>query len=158
MRPKSKLLRESQRVNQLLREEAEELQLGTKQSLARMEQAKNDASAFSYWAEMEFREYVRRALEKHRAINAVALINGGARMLGLSPVTTKRYMAKLRSENGPFGGLGDIVIVNPNYVPKEEDAYWQESSRSRAMPRAPMEGNDGDDERDVRETPVPGRE
>lgn len=125
VRSKTDVQRECERVNALLKEEAEQLMLGTKKSLSRLEGAKNDASAFSYWAELEFREYVRRALEKHRTVTSSILVNGGARLLGLSPVTTKRYMGKLRSESGPFSGLGDIVTLNPNYVPKEEDAYWK---------------------------------
>jgi hypothetical protein len=69
----------------------------------------------------------------------VALINGGARLLGLSPVTTKRYMGKLRSENGPFAGLGDIVTINANYVPKEDDEYWQEAEDDVKVPLLPRE-------------------
>jgi len=72
---------------------------------------------------MEFREYVRRQIE-HQAGSASALIIGGARLLGLSPETTKRYMFKLRTFGGPFSGLGDIVIINPNYQPRELDSYW----------------------------------
>jgi hypothetical protein len=124
MREKTVVKRECERVNALLKDEAVELELGTKKSLGRLEQVKNEPSEFSYWAELEFREYVRRELEQHQRITSSILVNSGARLLGLSPVTIKRYMGKLRSKNGPFSGLGDIVTINPNYVPKEDDAYW----------------------------------
>ncbi len=123
MRNKSELKKATARVNQVLKAEARVLGLGTKSSLERLEQCKNDMPAFSKWAELEFREYVRRQLEKHTC-TSIVLINGGARLLGLSPATTKRYLGKLRVEGGPFGGLGDVVILNPRYVPKEEDDYW----------------------------------
>ena len=125
MRSKTDVQRECERVNELLKKEAQDLELGTKKSLARLEGAKNDVSNFSYWAELEFREIVRRKLENHPALSSSSLINDGARLLGISPVTAKRYMSKLRSDKGPFSGLGDIVTINPNYVPKEEDDYWK---------------------------------
>ena len=65
-RPKPELLRECERVNQLLKKQAEKLELGTKKSLMRMDEARQcDRDAFSYWAQLEFQEYVRRQLERH---------------------------------------------------------------------------------------------
>jgi hypothetical protein len=137
-------------VNEILKAEAEELQLGTKKSRGRMAESEGDVRVHSYWAEMEFREFVRRQLEKHPSANAMSLINEGARLLGLSPVTTKRYLAKMRSKNGPFSGLGDIVTINPRYVPPEDDEYWREErpetvDRGRetvAMPRENVEAGE----------------
>lgn len=123
MRSLYKLKKESARVNELLKAEAIELRLGTTKSLKRLEDCKGDLKAFSHWAELEFREYVRRKLEHHAGVSG-SLINTGARLLGLSPATTKRYLEKLRTEGGPFSGLGDEVIINPNYQSREADAYW----------------------------------
>lgn len=127
MRGKNELYKEGQRVNEILKEEADRLQLGTKGSLARLSAARSEGgSAFSTWAELEFREFVRRMLEKHTSISSNSAITEGARMLGVSPATTKRYMAKLRTARGPFGGLGDIVVINANYVSPEMDDYWKD--------------------------------
>jgi hypothetical protein len=128
MRQKPELLRECERVNDLLRKDAKKLDLGTKKSLARMEEASRvDREAFSYWAQLEFKELIRRELENHPTINASILINKGARLLKLSPVTTKRYLAVLRAgSTAPFASMGDIVMINPNYVSPEQDGYWQE--------------------------------
>jgi hypothetical protein len=129
MRDKMTVKAECRRVNHLLRDEAEKLQLGVKGvSLQRLEQSRNDQAVFSYWASKEFQEYVRRTLDERQAVSQNYLINEGARKLGLSPVTTKRYMSALRTANGPFGGLGDIVVINANYVPVEEDPYWTEAT------------------------------
>lgn len=127
VRGKTELQRESEKVNSLLKAEAARLELGTKRSLERMEGCKHDPSSFSYWAELEFREYVRRMLERQGSASAALLVNGGARMLKLSSVTTKRYLSKLRAERGPFSGLGDVVILNPNYCPAEDDEYWMDA-------------------------------
>lgn len=145
MRAKNVLKSECRKINEVLKAEAKELRLGTKKSLGRLAECENDASAKSYWAEMEFREYVRRQLEIRTSVNAVSVINGGARLLGLSPVTTKRYLAKLRSERGPFSGLGDIVVINSHYVPKEDDEYWEDEDEkpvSLALPREEVERRD----------------
>jgi hypothetical protein len=133
-RPKAELLKACERVNKVLEEEAQRLELGTKKSLPRMDEARQyDKVAFSYWAQLEFQEFVRRQLDRHPTMNASILINSGARMLKISPATTKRYMAALRSGNGPFAGLGDIIMLNPNYIPTDQDDYWQEN------PSDPME-------------------
>ena len=125
-RPNYELLRECERVNKLLKKEAERQGLGTRKSLARMEEARqNDKVAFSYWAQLEFQEYIRRELESHPTISASLLINKGARLLKLSPVTTKRYLAVLRSDDGPFSSFGDTVMINQNYTETED--YWQDS-------------------------------
>jgi hypothetical protein len=125
-RSKSELMRACERVNKILEAEAKEKELGTKKSLARMDEARQlDKVAFSYWATLEFQEYVRRELEKHPAINASILINNGARLLHLSPVTTKRYLAVMRAGEGPFRGMGDVVMLNPNYTSADGD-YWQD--------------------------------
>jgi hypothetical protein len=122
-RPKPELLRECERVNRLLMKQAQTLELGTKKSLARLEEARqSDREAFSYWAQLEFQEYIRRQLEQHPAIHASLLINAAARLLKLSNLTTRRYLQVLRSGNGPFNSMGDIVILNPNY--SEQDDYW----------------------------------
>ena len=129
MRSKTEVQRECERVNKILKEEAIALQLGTKTSMKRLEDSKTDAGigTFSFWAELEFREYVRRNLEQHQSMTISTLILGGARLLGVSPMTTKRYMNKLRAENGPFGGLGDVVVINSRYIPREEDPYWRDN-------------------------------
>lgn len=124
MRTKSTLKRECEKVNVLLRREAEELRLGTKVSLARLDGCKDDLKAFSYWAKLEFQEYVRRTVEKNGSANAQALIYGGASKLKVNPETTKRYLRTLRAAGGPFAGLGETVVVNANYTPPEEDEYW----------------------------------
>ena len=125
-RSKNELLRECERVNQLLKKEAERQGLGTRKSLARMEEARqNDKVAFSFWAQLEFQEYIRRELESHPTISASLLINKGARLLKLSPVTTKRYLAVLRSDDGPFSSFGDAVMINQNYTEIED--YGQDS-------------------------------
>lgn len=134
MRTKRTLLSECDRVNALLKEDALKLGLGTKNSLARMEACKGDLKAFSELALLEFREYVRRCLLESGSVNAQVLIYGGARMLKLNPETTKRYLRTLRSRGGPFSGLGDVVIINPNYVAVEEDAYWVEEGSRNPTP------------------------
>jgi hypothetical protein len=128
MRQKPELLRECERVNKVLRKEAKKLDLGTKISLPRLEEARQvDLKSFSYWAQLEFKEYVRRELEHHPAINASILINNGARLLQISTATTKRYLAALRAgRTAPFSSLGDIVMLNPNYVSPDLDSYWQD--------------------------------
>ena len=124
-RPKPELLRECERVNQLLKKQAIKLALGTRKSLARMDEARQmDREALSYWARLEFQEYVRRQLEQHPTLHASILINNGARLLKLSSVTIRRYLAELRSGDGPFTGMGDIIMINPNY--DEQDDYWTE--------------------------------
>ena len=125
-RAKYDLKRECEGVNTLLRQEAIALDLGTTKSIKRLEACKGDLTAYSRWAELEFREFVRRRIQ-HRAGSATGLIIEGARLLDLSPATTKRYMQKLRSRRGPFSGLGDILTINPNYQPREEDDYWQDA-------------------------------
>jgi hypothetical protein len=117
---------ELERVNKILKDEAILLELGTKKSLPRLEQVKNDSKAFTYWAELEFQEYIRRSLEKCSTSAIAILINGGARLLKLSPITTKRYMGKLCLDNGPFVAQGDTIAINPDYVSPEEDSYWLE--------------------------------
>lgn len=130
-RPKPELLRECERVNLLLKKEAQQLDLGTKRGLARMDEAKQcDRETFSYWAQLEFQEYIRRRLELHLTINASLLINEGARLLKLSNATTKRYLAVLRSGAGPFTGMGDIIMLNPNYT--GQDDYWTDSPSGQA--------------------------
>lgn len=133
MRTKGQLRNRQRQVNEILKGEARSLGLGTKESLPRMNAVKGDLAEFSFWAQKEFQEYVRRMLEARGSVSAVAMMNNGARLLGLNPVTTKRYMNKLRAQNGPFSGAGDIVILNPNYKPPEDDDYWQEVEA--AMPR-----------------------
>ena len=134
-RSKTELHRECERVNRLLLEDAIRLQLGTTISLARLAEAKsNNKDEFSTWATLEFQEYVRRKLNDRDSVSANAMIYGGSRMLKLSPVTTKRYMGTLRSEGGPFGGLGDIVTFNPGYKSVEDDDYWKDTGEMVSDP------------------------
>lgn len=133
MKSKSALQKDCEQVNQVLKAEAIRLRLGTKISLARLDACKGDLKAFSELAMMEFREYVRRALEKPGSMNAQVLMYEGARLLKLNPETTKRYLRTLRARGGPFAGLGDVVTLNPHYVAVEEDSYWldeEEEDRS----------------------------
>jgi hypothetical protein len=127
-RNKSELMRECERVNALLLGEAKKLELGTKKSLVRMNEAREcDMKTFYFWAKLEFQEYCRRQLERNPTIHASLLINEGAQKLGVSTATTKRYMVSLRAgRTSPFSSMGDIVMLNPNYVPSEMDPYWQE--------------------------------
>jgi hypothetical protein len=130
-RPKPELLRECERVNRILKKQAQALELGTKKSLARLEEARGtDRETFSYWAQLEFQECIRRQLELHPVIQASLLINMGARLLKLSNLTTRRYLQVLRSYGGPFNSMGDIVVLNPNY--DEQDNYWLDNPESQA--------------------------
>ena len=36
----------------------------------------------------------------------------------------------MRSGDGPFTGLGDIIVLNPNYT--EQDDYWLETPGEEA--------------------------
>lgn len=138
MKSKSALQKDCEQVNQVLKAEAIRMRLGTKSSLARLEACKGDLKAFSELAMMEFREYVRRALEKPGSMNAQVLMYEGARLLKLNPETTKRYLRTLRSSGGPFSGLGDVVTLNPHYVAVEDDSYWldeEDEDRSQAAGR-----------------------
>ena len=124
-RPKPELLRECERVNELLKKQAQKYNLGTKKSLQRLDEARQcDRDALSFWAQLEFVEYVRRQLEQHPAIHASILINDGARLLKMSSVTTRRYLQVMRSKGGPFTGMGDTIMINSNYF--EQDDYWQD--------------------------------
>ena len=130
-RPKPELLRECERVNILLKKQAQQFELGTKKSLSRMDEARQyDREAFSYWARLEFQEYVRRQLEAHPTAHASNLINNGARLLRISSVTTRRYLAELRAGDGPFSGLGDTIMLNTNYT--EQDDYWADNLSDQA--------------------------
>jgi hypothetical protein len=118
-------MRECERVNEVLKKQAQKFELGTTKSLARMDEARQcDRETFSYWAQLEFQEYVRRQLERHPTMHASILINNGARLLRLSNITTRRYLAVMRSGDGPFSGLGDVIMLNANYT--EQDGYWRE--------------------------------
>jgi len=132
MKSTSKLKQDCEKVNQQLREEAAKLRLGTKASRDRLERSKSDNQVFSYWATLEFREFCRRMIEGRGSANANGLIADGARLLGLSPVTTKRYLSTLRASGGPLAGLGEIVILNAHYSPIEEDGYWLEEEGGKA--------------------------
>ena len=127
-RNKSELMRECERVNGILLVEAKKFELGTKKSLRRLDEARErDNQAFHQWARLEFQEYCRRCLERNPTIQASLLINEGARLLRISQATTKRYLAVLRAgRTSPFSSLGDVVMLNPNYVAPEQDSYWQE--------------------------------
>ena len=62
MRTKNQLVKECNHVMEILRVEAKSLGLGTKESLTPLDAAKSDLAEYSYWAQMEFQEYVRRQL------------------------------------------------------------------------------------------------
>jgi hypothetical protein len=125
MRSVYELRRASEQVNKILLDDAKRKGLGTKRSRQRLEDARqDDSAAFSYWAQLEYREYIRRQLERHDTINASHLIRGGAYQIGISPVTAKRYLSTLASEYGPFSQLGDLVMINVNYTPPEAAPYW----------------------------------
>lgn len=120
-------LRACNRVNAALKEDGRRLGLGKKSSLRRLDQARSsDPAQFSYWAELEFREFVRRRIEEGKTVAGSDMIASGALLLGLSTETTKRYLKKLRASGGPFSGLGDIVTLNPRYVPPSLSEYWLE--------------------------------
>ena len=129
MRKKYELMKDCARVNELLKAQAKQLGLGTKRSLARLSDCENDARAFHAWALLEFTEFCRRKLEGHTSVSASYLRKEGASKLKLATITTQRYMEKLRTEKGPLGGMGDIVTLNPNYVPSDEDDYWLEETQ-----------------------------
>jgi hypothetical protein len=129
MRSKYERQRECEQVNKILLADAKLKGLGTKSSRARLDDARqNDSAAFSYWAGLEYREYIRRELEKRDTTSASHLIRGGAYRLGISPITAKRYLSTLTSEIGPFTQYGDLVMVNPDYVQPESDTYWQDDA------------------------------
>jgi hypothetical protein len=120
---------ECRRVNAFLLEEARKLDLGTTKSLARMDEARQlrgNRERFSRWARLEFREYIRRKLELHPDVRSSDMINGGALLLGVSPVTTRRYLADLRTGGtGPFIVQAGKVTINPFYVSPEMDDHRQ---------------------------------
>jgi hypothetical protein len=125
MRKIYEIRRECERVNKLLLADARKQGLGTKSSRQRLDEARHDDSnAFSFWAQLEYREYIRRQLERRDTISASHLIKTGAYLLGISPVTAKRYLSALASEIGPFNQHGDLIMINPHYVPSEDDTYW----------------------------------
>jgi len=124
LKSKRELKKDIERVNRILEEEARDYDLGSPRTLETLSQLRGDNQAFSERAKLEFREYVRRKLLKAPVPPKKALELGGARLLGLSPATTKRYMEELRTERGPLAGLGEIVILNRNYVRPENDPYW----------------------------------
>lgn len=133
MRSRYERQRECEQVNKILLADAKQKGLGTKRSRSRLEDARqNDSSAFSYWAKLEYCEYIRRELERRDTISASHLIKGGAYRIGISPVTAKRYLSVLTSEQGPFSQFGDLVMINPDYRPSETDDYWQDDSQPGA--------------------------
>lgn len=131
---KKELLQEIDRVNTLLKEEADEKGVGRKNSLQILSGLKTDNQAYSARLKLEMTEIVRRTLmrnwdeKKARGMlptgNRKALETKAARLLKISPVTAQRHMNVLRSPGGPFGGLGDDVYLNEFYVSPEEDDYW----------------------------------
>lgn len=128
MKTKQQLARDTAHVNQLLKDEGRRLLLGTKRSKARLETARlaDDNTTYSYWARLEFLEYCRRQLEGHAVLPASVLIAEGARIIGLSLITTKRYMSELKAgATAPLLGFGDNIMLNHGYVPPDEDPYWQ---------------------------------
>lgn len=127
MKSKQQMRRDIDHINQLLKDEAVKLSLGTTKSQSRLASARqaDDNVTFSYWAQLEFREYCRRQLEKHPVLPASLLIAEGARMIGLSTITAKRYMTVLKAgSTAPLMGFGDNVMLNHGYQPPEQDTYW----------------------------------
>ncbi len=131
---KKRMLDGIDRVNLLMIEEANEIGLGRKNSLEILSQLRGDNVLFSTRAKLEFREVVRRTImnnweaKKARGHipvgNRKALELKAARLLGISPVSSKRYMDSMRLAKGPFSGTGDDVYLNEFYTKPEEDEYW----------------------------------
>lgn len=131
---KKELLDEIDRVNTLLVEEARALGLGRRNSLEVLASLRGDNVQYSTRAKLEFREIVRRTLmqnwEKKKAAghlpvgNKKALELRAARLLGISPVSAKRYMDSMRLPRGPFSGVRDDVYLNQFYTRPEDDEYW----------------------------------
>jgi hypothetical protein len=128
MRSKYERQRECEQVNRILQADAKRQTLGTKASQRRMDDARqHDSNAFSYWAQLEFREFIRRELEHRDTISASHLIRSGAYLLRISPITTKRYLFALTSQQGPFMQYGELVMLNPDYTATE--SYWQDEEQ-----------------------------
>lgn len=133
MKPNSQLRREAEKVNNLLKTDAERLNLGTRKGKERLDRARqsDDNVTFSYWARLEFLEYSRRQLEKHSMLMASTLAAEGARMLGISLITAKRYLQELSAgKTAPLMHFGDNILINYNYVPAEQDTYWTDEENA----------------------------
>ena len=59
--------------------------------------------------EPQFRRHVYEEINKHQSVDPEVLINSGAELLGLSPVTTKRYLDKLCSKSGLCKKIGGKI-------------------------------------------------
>lgn len=112
------------RTNELLKARAARLRLGTKESLPRL-RAAEDRKTFRQWAELEFVEYARRRiLEEHGQCFCRDVVDGSALLLGLSQVTTKRYLDANCAKNGPLVRRHGMLTLNADYCSPEQDAYW----------------------------------
>jgi len=65
--------------------------------------------------EPEFLEYVKDRITNEDAVNLKDLINSGARIIDISPVTAKRYIEKHSSEGGELMVIDDKVIFSQYY-------------------------------------------
>ena len=114
------LEKDCERVNQLLKGEAIRLDLGTKKSLKRLDDARELSNiTYSYWARQEFQEFIRRQLERQPAIDSDDLIYSAASVLRISSETVKRYVSVIRKGAGPFRCIGKMVMLNENYTGDE---------------------------------------
>lgn len=128
MKSKQQLKRDVNHTNEMLKDDAIRLSLGTQAGYKRLEYARqsDDNVTFSHWARLEFREYCRRMLEKHPVIQSSLLAAEGARIIGISEITAKRYLRELKAgRTAPFMGFGDNIMLNHSYQPSEQDDYWQ---------------------------------
>ena len=123
---RTQLERDCDRVNQLLRDEAIRLELGTRKSPKRLDEARELSNiTYSYWAKLEFQEFIRRKLEKQPAIDSDDLIYSAASVLKISSETVKRYVGVIRKGIGPFRCIGKMVMFNENYT---GDEYFIDTS------------------------------
>ena len=117
---RTQLEKDCERVNQLLKLEAVRLKLGTKNSLKRLDDARELSNiTYSYWAKMEFQEFVRRQLEKQPTVDSDDLTYLVASVLRISSETVKRYVSVIRKGAGPFRCIGKMVMLNENYTGDE---------------------------------------
>jgi hypothetical protein len=133
MRTTHQIKHECERVNQILLEVARKKALGTKGTRKRLEEARqNDPCAYSYWAQLEFCELIRRQLEHRDTITAARVIRNGAYLFGITTNTAKAYLQTLTSDFGPYQLMGELVLINPDYQPTETNDYFQNEEAEEA--------------------------
>ena len=90
--------------------------------------------------EPKFRQYVYRQVNQNITHNYKKLINGGAELTGISPVTAKRYLDKMCSKEGLCKISNGSVIIDfdhPLYTGKIESydemfLAWPKSERDHS--------------------------